>query len=208
MQNAYKKQISVLLKKMLVSRAKARYHDMRPLLEALGCRMTHTSGAFLAPSASDEVLVKDALLQVLRSGSGMGISYGDSFSILDGLAQNDRWRDLLHSQESARSLVDAILVVPQFQFEFRNTDPSTPAVIIALTILNGWLQPLVSFTSVPSYEALVRAFFGDAWCNIVADGLNMDPGPLRRLIASDAPPLLDSLLLGVAVEPLPLPALS
>lgn len=207
MQNAYEKQIAVLSKKILGGRTKGKSRAIQPLLEALGCRVEHPSGTFVAPSASDEGVVRDALFKALQSVSNTGGFFGDSFAILDGLALNERWRGLLQSQETARCLVETILVFAQFQFDFPGDNCQHVARNV-LVILNGWLNPPVLLTAVPSHQAVTRAFFGDAWCNLIADDLHMSQIMLNHLIESAAPPILEGLLPGIAIEPLPLPALA
>lgn len=191
------------------------------LAHFMGCRnLIYANGYRLVapeqPRSNCEDVTRAALVVMLMHIDGVGPDSDiRGLSVLDGLLRNDRWRACLETPSGAYAFVALaarVIALP---------DASAMAVIssekdwlelhmettfLAGDVLKEWLLP-PSEARMLSPRMLAAALFGEAWCNIVIDGVrNLR---LDRVIAETRPPFVHGLLpnqpapdTGVALPPM------
>lgn len=157
------------------------------LTEALGCRRCAfyaTSGLWQAeavtvppPEADD--LISSTLLWLLRGG--FNLDTYTTLALLDGLMQNDRWLMALATVSDAYAFAELLIEANIFMESARHAHgQSTPEISDRLRrttdpsickVINDWVRPAIPLMTPPGEFALARLFFGDAWCDLLLDGV-------------------------------------
>lgn len=201
----YAERIDYLVDRCLVNNQG--FADRIDLLASLGCRYNlHVCDAPLVPSPEDEPHVRRALLLALRELSAMS-TYQERFSVLDGLAKNERWRDCLSTLDDSYSFAKLLL-------DYTCSDEDTglcravqPGIC---TMLTAWLKPCSPFTTHPSTHDLARSLFG-AWCDFGLpehDDLGGFDWYIGRAVCSEKPPFKPGLVAIECAENVQLPTLA
>lgn len=146
-----------------------------------------------APPAQNSDIVERALTIALQWYlEGAYRSDQDTLSILTGLASDRRWRRCLTTVDGAYNLVTllymfSLMTTPSYPMPataralFQNVEP------MVRDLLNAWVAPETLLTHAPGPDLLLRAMFGDAWCDIFADSQTISKD-IANLIESQRPP--------------------
>jgi hypothetical protein len=129
-------------------------------------------------SPEDEQIAITALTALLRRPHHRGtrLSVPEQYCMLEGLAHNDRWRELFRCEEDAYSFVILLSIA------YANNHTTVHSVV------RPWLPR--DETELPfAQRDLARAFFGEVWCNFVYDSSD-EWITLAQLIKSTRPQFL------------------
>lgn len=173
-----------------------------PLLEALGCNFLWFQTGELAksvnvngsgwhvqvtvqPDPKNEALTRQTLAEALKYYVTHGLCHHtDSFALLHGLYQNERWRHCLESADGAYGL--ASLCVAQ-SFPASDTHARALSSTWLLAILNEWIRPASPYTERPSLQDLCGALFGEAWHQFEVEHAEIADRRVPRLIYATRP---------------------
>lgn len=153
--------------------------------------------------------MQNALLIALRSGIALEhVVVGGTFSLLDGLMQQNRWRNCLLTVDDAYDFACTLL---KFSAQIIHDKPpsalSSAIGSVATPALNAWLRPAIPFTTQPSVAALSSEMFGEAWCDFIGPE-NMANGEAILLTKALRPPFRQGLIEAqLEVESIDLPGL-
>jgi hypothetical protein len=213
---AYAAQIAYLVATHITSGYRGLSH--LPLLLALGCQSppigwngVQSTTSTILPTASDEALVGDVLRQLLRRIVQSALPYGtDNFSLLNGLHQNMRWLDCLHTDEDAYCLAALCLWHASDRYD---KSPKSRLVRGAIELwltelLNAWLMPDSPYSKLPNIAEVGSALFGEAWYDFNVAQMGLLSGEVPGFIYNARPPFRPGLLLTMPDTDIsPLPAL-
>jgi hypothetical protein len=142
-------------------------------------------------------------------------------SLVDGLHRNRRWMRCLDTLDGAHRLAALLVTFPALHYSARSFVAGaslTQAISAgAYSIANEWLQPNEPYAGgalVGAFicEKLARSIFGNAWCDLMLDGVEFDrmPSPeMYDFIVSSKPPFRPGLLPDHLVQPaVPLPEMT
>jgi hypothetical protein len=185
------------------------------LLNALGCScVQYKNGApvycqGIAPEYEHEALVKDTLLEILKSRMNIyGPVKSDIVAVFDGLSKNNRWQSCLDEYEGALALAAGlaffigVAASDGEAIKKRLLRAVTPTVV---DMLNEWLSPAPAYVDLPSPETITRALFGDAWWTLSVEGV-CSPSWAFNAIRTGRPDFVPGLLpehLSIAAVDLP-----
>jgi hypothetical protein len=193
-----------LLEDEHTNRGRSTFDEIEPLTTALGCRtlvfkqtawrVTHPK----QPDAADEALVVEALLRALRYHRyRFAANREDSYSILDGLTRNNRWRACLDSREKTYSL--ALLLI---EIAVHKRDVAANGGVSALldvmepdvcVLMGAWLDQDTP-EKIPTVNEMARYFFNDLWCDLHLSDDSLTAVALTRLILRETPPFLSGIM--------------
>lgn len=190
------------------------------LVAALGCRNIRYTGRGRyvdcpeQPDRSNEAFVVQELIAALRRQvPDYHLQQTDSLSLLDGLLLNERWRLCLASEDDTYSLIAQILYFTWLVNDLLANPPvegiRETLIPPLLSMLNSWLAPPVPFLEISKMIPLIRAMFGDVWCDLaLPDVGSMSHPKLIQFVLRARPPLLPGLLpFGIEAISIDLPSL-
>jgi hypothetical protein len=222
---AYAARITFLIDRYLTNNT---YYLVSPLLEELGCRIPWFGGGSFCQSSAYELDTwhiripeqpnpcnEYVILEALRQSLAYAVSndmplHADSFSLLHGIYQNQRWRSFLECADSAYCL--AALCAEQTLLgggmrDMALTGEDSGATWL-LSILNEWLRPSVKYGELPPLADLCCALFGEAWYPLSVEVDNTPDYEVPTLIYLLRPAFRPGLVSARLVsEPAVLPAL-
>jgi hypothetical protein len=214
----FEKQLAALIEQHLTRRTEnTEESDLNPLLSMLGCRYVAEGRDGVKILFSPEIfldeyeslivpaLIEALLSQARRPGGG---APENCMAILDGLLKNERWRACLKSTDTAMALaimlVDLMDAVPYSAAGSTLRDSVLPPFY---GMLNEWLRPTAPFDPNEPRDMfkhmfkLVRAMFGDHWCDIALSGPEEmeKPWEVPGIIRATRPEFLPGLLPDVVI---------
>lgn len=221
---AYEKEIARL--------AKNAKDDPDAILEALGCSkidLHHGEGWRLVrtkqPSSLHEPLIRSRLCEILAEQVTKTIpSDLTCVSLLDGLLQNDRWKEVVKTTTGAYDFAHLLSqITASICFRWRKSDAretpenksSLPRAIrlhaypVVTQVINAWIAPR-RLPGPLSSGLLLRELFGAPWYDIVLDFDENDfrAWDIRDTVSAANPAFLPGLVLDQAESfATPLPAL-
>lgn len=199
------------------------HHDlsaMDPLLKALGCRKVQVSGRQcyvqrpkVPPDGSEDLIRKTLIEALSRHAVSANLDDLVGFSILDGLAANQRWRACLDSEESSHFLAANLISFFAGIDDLISRDVNHGSLGLVLlpgplAILNDWTAPATPHQEIPSVEEVVCALFGDAWYHLVAGQPGVPQWSIPDIVRVQRPPFLQGLMPLATSEPVDLPVLN
>lgn len=218
-QDLYKKRVADL-RQPFIEADHTGYIFMHTLASLIGCQLLHRHGTpvddtYASDIARHEPLIKATLVTLLgytMSRPNTRDSIVDKYSILDGLAKNNRWRACLQTPQTCYDLVGLLTTVSSsFARREETVNMRRSFDVSVCTILNAWLKPVIPFDIIPKADTLVRNLFGNAWCDIVLGGCAIDAMLTFELVAAieaARPALREGLLPGPTQVEVCLPALA
>jgi hypothetical protein len=198
MKNAYQELAQQALAEWLRARTREVLYD---LARVLGCAclrppLVPDPNHMLPVTAEDEEVVKQSWLIVLQQHDATTtLAATVELHILEGLLTNNRWRELVQSEQDAYVFLGMIARYLRCQVSNGGTamplsDYRVHGAIGGLLrwSLSDWIQPRCIKGELTERD-LACAFFGDVWCDLIYD-VRENGSSLVTLMDETAPPFL------------------
>lgn len=155
----------------------------------------------VAVDATHEAVVRDALRRITRRRIKTDwVDEAETMSLLDGLRENDRWRDYLPDVDMAHSLAAMLIEFADIEENVATFPPINIelARIVAPSvhhIISHWFFPLAPKRErCPTAPEMARRIFGDAWVELMIDPKESGFRYISNMVRSTRPPFRQGLI--------------